>query len=227
MTSVSISQPTLFPWVGYFNIIKNSDVFIFLDNVKFQKHSWQMRNRIKNISKNNDSEVWMFVPTKGVKSDTLIKDVIIDNSKNWKQKHIKTLKNNYSKSFEQIKFLTQIYDNEWNKLADFNIESITKCCKFLGIQTKLFRASEQNVIGSKSELLLNICKKFNATEYLSTIGAKDYLENDKDLFLKENIEIKYHEYLQPKYKQNGKNFLEKLSILDLLFNETLNSKKFI
>ena len=47
------------------------------------------------------------------------------------------------------------------------------------------------------------------------------------LFLKENIEIKYHEYLQPKYKQNGKNFLEKLSILDLLFNETLNSKKFI
>ena len=133
---VGIAQPTFFPWIGYYNIIKNSNMFVFLDNVKFEKHSWQMRNRVKNSSKHSDSEVWMSVPTKGVTNNTLIKDVIIDNTKNWKQKHVKTLKNNYSKSFQEIKFLTQIYDNEWNKLVDFNIESITKCCQYLGIKTK-------------------------------------------------------------------------------------------
>ena len=120
-----------------------------------------------------------------------------------------------------------MYEQEWENLVDFNIDFITNCCKFLEIKTKIFRASEQKVEGTKSKLLVNICKKFSATKYLSTIGAKDYLENDKGLFFKENIEIKYHEYSQPKYKQNGKKFLEKLSILDLLFNEGENSKNFI
>ena len=186
-----------------------------------------MRNRIKNISKNNDSEVWMFVPTKGVKSDTLIKDVIIDNSKNWKQKHIKTLKNNYSKSFEQIKFLTQIYDNEWNKLADFNIESITKCCQYLGIKTKLIKASDLLVMGKKSELVLNICKELNADEYFAAAGSKDYLEDYKDDFEDAGIKITYHNYAHPIYKQKGNRFLPNLSILDLILSELENVYKFI
>ena len=174
---VGIAQPTFFPWIGYYNIIKNSNMFVFLDNVKFEKHSWQMRNRVKNSSKHSDSEVWMSVPTKGVTNNTLIKDVIIDNTKNWKQKHVKTLKNNYSKSFQEIKFLTQIYDNEWNKLVDFNIESITKCCQYLGIKTKLIKASDLSAAGKKGDLVLNICKELNADEYFSTIGSKDYLED--------------------------------------------------
>tara|TARA_B100000029_G_scaffold266572_1_gene262481 strand:- start:2264 stop:2947 length:684 start_codon:yes stop_codon:yes gene_type:complete len=227
MTCVSISQPTLFPWIGYFNIIKNSDVFIFLDNVKFEKRSWQMRNRLKSIQAEREEPVWINIPTTIKNSNIILNDVKIDNSQNWKRRHLQSFRVNYGKNFQNLEFLVNMYEQEWEKLVDFNINFITNCCEFLGIHTKLFRASEQDVVGSKSGLLLNICKKFNATEYLSTIGAKDYLENDKDLFLKENIEIKYHEYLQPKYKQNGKKFLEKLSILDLLFNEISNSKKFI
>ena len=34
---ISISQPTLFPWLGYFDMIDKSDIFVFLDNVKFEK----------------------------------------------------------------------------------------------------------------------------------------------------------------------------------------------
>ena len=224
---ISISQPTFFPWIGYFNIIQNSDVFVFLDNVKFEKHSWQMRNRIKNVSKNSDSEVWVFVPTKEVKNDTLIKDVVIDNSKNWKQKHIKTLKNNYSKSFEQIKFLTQIYDSEWDKLAKFNIESITKCCQYLGIKTELIRASDLSATGKKSELVLNICKELNADEYFATIGSKDYLEYYRDDFEDAKIKLTYHNYMHPIYKQKGNKFLPNLSILDLILSEIENAYKFI
>ena len=81
---VSISQPTFFPWIGYFNIIKKSDVFVFLDTVKFEKHSWQMRNRLKEVSKINESVVWIRIPTKIEKEDTLIKDVLIDNTRKWK-----------------------------------------------------------------------------------------------------------------------------------------------
>ena len=224
---IGIAQPTFFPWIGYYNIIKNSNMFVFLDNVKFEKHSWQMRNRVKNSSKHSDSEVWMSVPTKGVTNNTLIKDVIIDNTKNWKQKHVKTLKNNYSKSFQEIKFLTQIYDNEWNKLVDFNIESITKCCQYLGIKTKLIKASDLSAVGKKGDLVLNICKELNADEYFSTIGSKDYLEDYRDSFEDARIQITYHNYTHPIYKQKGNNFLPNLSILDLILSELDNAYKFI
>jgi len=60
---VSISQPTLFPWLGYYNIIKKSDVFVFLDNIKFEKRSWQMRNKLKSISSGAELETWIRIPT--------------------------------------------------------------------------------------------------------------------------------------------------------------------
>ena len=42
----------------------------------------------------------------------------------------------------------------------------------------------------------------------------------------ENIHITYHEYNHPNYKQKGNQFIPQLSILDLLFNENENSKKY-
>ena len=224
---VSIAQPTFFPWIGYYNIIKNSDTFVFLDNVKFEKHSWQMRNRVKNSSKQDDSQVWMFIPTSDVPSDTLIKDVLIDNSKNWKEKHIKTLENNYSKTFQQTKFLPQIYDRRWNKLVDFNIESIIECCKYLKIKTKLIKASDMLAVGKKGDLVLNICKELNANEYFSTIGSKDYLEDYTSGFDDAGIKITYHDYTHPIYKQKGNSFLPNLSVLDLILSELDNAYKFI
>ena len=74
---VSISQPTLFSWIGYFNIIKNSDIFVFLDTVKFKKQCWQNRNKLKMVSKAGDSFFWIKMPVKSSNSEILIKDVLI------------------------------------------------------------------------------------------------------------------------------------------------------
>ena len=41
---ISISQPTFLPYEGYFHLIDNVDKFIFLDNIQFDKRSWQQRN---------------------------------------------------------------------------------------------------------------------------------------------------------------------------------------
>jgi len=224
---VSISQPTLFSWLGYYNIIKNSDIFVFLDNTKFEKRSWQMRNRIKAVSKESETEVWIRIPTKVDHSNTLIKDVLIDNKQDWWVKHVKAFKSHYGMNFDEIDFLKEMYQKNWEKLADFNIEFIKNCCKFLDIKTKLTRASQLSVFGKKSELLLNICKKLGAKKYLTSVGAKDYLEKDRKIFEDSNIEIIYHNYKHPIYNQKGQKFMENLSILDLLFNEKTQAKKFI
>ena len=43
---VCIMQPTYLPWIGYFDLIDQSDVFVVLDTVAFSRQSWQQRNRI-------------------------------------------------------------------------------------------------------------------------------------------------------------------------------------
>lgn len=222
---ISISQPTLFPWIGYFDIIKQSDIFVFFDNVKFEKRSWQMRNRIKSINQEKEEAVWIRIPTTISISDTLIKDVKIDNTQDWKKKHINSFNAHYGKEFETIDFLKKLYEKEWEKIVDFNIEFIKLCCNYLDIHTRLVRASEFNVKGKKSHLLLDICKQFDTTEYLTSLGAYEYLEKDKQIFDQENIKIKYHNFIHPTYKQRGKKFIEKLSIIDLLFNEKENSRE--
>ena len=224
---VSISQPTLFPWIGYFNMIKNSDVFVFLDNVKFKKQTWHMRNRLKSGSKIDEAEFWIHIPTTLPKTNTAIKDVFIDNNQDWKQKHLDNFQYNYGNKYKEILFLVDIYEKDWDKIADFNIEFITKCCEFLDIPTKLVRASEMEVKGHKSALVLDICKHLKADTLLANNGSKNYLEQDKPIFDEANVKIVYHNYHHIEYDQHGEIFFKDLSILDLLFSENKKAKAFI
>lgn len=41
-----IMQPTYLPWSGYFNLISSVDIFVFLDDIQFNRRSWQTCNRV-------------------------------------------------------------------------------------------------------------------------------------------------------------------------------------
>ena len=45
--SIAINQPTFLPWIGWFDLLDQTDIFVILDDVQFSKQSWQQRNRIK------------------------------------------------------------------------------------------------------------------------------------------------------------------------------------
>jgi len=224
---ISISQPTLFPWLGYFDMIRKSNVFVFLDNVKIEKRSWHVRNRLKVNAKNDERIFWINMPIKIKTSNELILDTLIDNETDWKKLHLKTFERNYGIKISEIPFLAKLYQRNWSKLAEFNISFISECCKYLGINTELKKASELLIEGKKSYLLLEICKKLGTTQYLANQGSKAYLERDMEIFRAEDISVQYHNYQHPIYKQRGENFIEKLSILDLLFNEFENSKNLL
>ncbi len=186
-----------------------------------------MRNRLKIRTNVEEGEIWVRIPTRAAKSNTLIRDVIIDNNQDWKQKHLDIFQSNYGNDYKRITFLKNLYLKDWQKIADFNITFITLCCQFLEIPTKLVLASELEAKGKKSRLVLDICKKLNADELLANNGSRDYLEKDKEIFVKEHIKVTYHNYTHPRYRQSGDVFLEHLSVLDLLFSELENSKHFI
>ena len=127
---IAISQPTYLPWIGYFGLIMNSDTFIFLDDVQFDKRSWQQRNKIKS----NIGEIYISVPvkTKG-KSKQLFKDVEVNNRKFYIS-HLKSIKLNYSKTkyFDKIfPYFLEIEEKICNEkyLSKINIILISQIFK--------------------------------------------------------------------------------------------------
>ena len=58
MTSVAIMQPTYLPWIGYFALMDQVNIFVFLDSVQFDKRSFQQRNRIRT----EQGELYLTVP---------------------------------------------------------------------------------------------------------------------------------------------------------------------
>lgn len=212
---VTIHQPETLPWMGFFNKMIMADTYVILDNVPFRKNYFQNRNQI--LTKNGPS--YLTVPVEA-KSNQLISEIKIQNQKNWQKKHLATLKQTYSKSqyFEKhLPFFEKLYTREFVLLKDFNMEIINYLRAVLDINTKVLFASELDVQGTSSELLLNICKKINATHYLSGRDGRNYL--DTGLFDSEGIEIIYQEFEIPEYTHfNQKVFHPYMSVFDLLFN---------
>ena len=106
-------QPTYLPWLGYFDLIHRSDIFVFLDSVQFDKRSWQQRNRIK--SPNGELMLTVPVLTKG-RFDQQIYDVGIDISQNFEKKHFNSIRSNYTKSkyfkYFKVHLLRQLKTND-------------------------------------------------------------------------------------------------------------------
>ena len=182
---ISIHQPQYIPWIPYFSKIKESDLFIFLDDVDFQKNGLQNRNHIKS----SQGKQWLTVPVLQKLNQKII-DVKIDNSCNWKYKHLQSLKLCYGKSLFFNNYLDDInfiYEQEWQSLCDLNIEIITTMLKWLKISTPIKRSSSSRLEGNGSNLILNICKKYKADTYISGIGGKSYLNIEN--FLDNKIKV--------------------------------------
>lgn len=213
---VVILQPSFLPWRGYFDLIHKADIFVFYDDVQYDKRGWRNRNKIKTV----DGTEWLTVPVETVgKYLQLIKDTKIDNTQNWKRKHLNAIQYSYHKApfySEYIDFFNDIYSRNWDNICELDIYTTKEISRFLGINTKFIRSSEFFTEGKKTDRLINICKHLGATRYLSGPAAKDYIEDDK--FENNNIILEYQEYSYPEYPQLFGKFEPHVSIVDLLFN---------
>ncbi len=211
-----IMQPTYLPWIGYFDLMDQSDIFVFLDDVQFSKQSWQQKNKIKTPQ----GQLLLTIPIVR-RHPQKIYDVEINNSQPWQSVHLRSIRYNYSKAkyFDRyIKDLEKFYFKKVTKLTEFTVPIILWIKDILGIECQFINASELDVKGSKVELLIDICHKIRADEYLSPARAKEYI-NTNNLFAKENIKLKYHQYNHPEYSQLWGEFVPYLSVIDLLFNQ--------
>jgi hypothetical protein len=70
---------------------------------------------------------------------------------------------------------------------------------------------------SGNSLILEICKKGGANNYLSGMGCLDFIQPDK--FKEEGIIFKFQKLLHLEYRQLfASDFQPNMSVLDILFN---------
>ena len=224
MKSVMIHQPEYLPWPNLFLKAALADVFVLLDTVQYARRSFQNRNKIKT----KDGAKWLTVPLKQVSREQLILDMEIDNSKNWKEKHLRLIDDSYKRSVYYSKampLLKPLYEKSLDNLSELNCALIMKISENLGIRPKFIKASELKARGKGSELILNICVKLGATRYISGVGAKAYLNEES--FKKNAIDITFIPPKKMEYKQifPEKGFIQDLSIIDYMFN--IGSENFL
>lgn len=216
---LSVHQPNYIPWLGYFHKILKSDLFILFDNVLLPRGS-SVANRNK-IRDRDGNEILLSVPVKKENEGFMkYNEAKIDYLQNWQTKHLKSIQFNYSKAkffnqyFEEV---SRILNKEYTSLGQLNIEFIRFILKEIKIETEIILLSEiQGDFGSKNDLIINLCKHFNANVYLSGHGAKAY--NDENMYISNKIKLIYTEFINPTYPQIKDNFISNLSILDALFN---------
>ncbi len=213
---VGILQPGYLPWLGFFEQVYRCDVFVIYDDVQFDKGGWRNRNRIKTPG----GPQWLTVPvlTKG-KKFPLIKDVQINGSIPWQKKHIKSIKQNYSKApfFDDYGLeLIRIIDRPWKYLLDLDMELIYWLLNVLGIKTEMVLSSELQVEGKRVDRLIGIIKKVGGRVFYEGAAGKSYINTD--LFEQEGISVVFQDYKHPVYPQLYGDFVSHLSVIDLLFN---------
>lgn len=222
---VSIMQPAYLPWLGYFHRIACSDIHIVLDDVLIDRSSktkFANRNKVRTKPGWN----WLTVPLKttGRSSEMHLNAIEIVDDPRWSFKHWETIRCSYAKApffAEHRDFFTATYSKRWTLLQDL-VRSTTDYLRgTLRIPTEILYSSEMRVEGSKSDLILNLCRAAGATTYISGPFGRNYLQQDS--FNANGIEIQYHDYNHPTYPQVYPGFEPFMSVVDLLFNCGANS----
>lgn len=216
-----VTQPTFLPWIGYYDLIDDADLIVFLDDVQFERRSWQQRNNIRTIK--GLELITVPVISKG-KRDQIIKDTKINIKEFNFEKFKKKIILNYGKSKFFKKYSDEFFE-VFNKsvcqsyLIKLNYDLIKWTCKILKIKKKIYFSSEFNIESKSTLKILEIAKKLNSKEYITTIGAKPYLKRDIKIIEKFDLNVHVHNYNHPIYNQCFKPFIKYASIIDLIMNE--------
>jgi hypothetical protein len=209
-------QPNYLPWLGFFDKIRRSDIFIIEDNIQFERQGFTNRNRILTA----DGVRWLSVPIEHANKPLLINEVRIanDGEPRWGRKHWLTIKHGYCKApywNDFCGFFEETYERKWDKLIDLNMHLIKGIMEFLKIDKPVVMSSSLAASGKKTELIVAQCKEIGADVQLAGNGCKKYIE--QSLFDQQNIRLVFQDFIHPTYPQSKSEFVPNLSVVDYLF----------
>lgn len=221
---VSIHQPDLMPWAGFFIKIVKCDLFIVLDHVENNPRDaafWG--RRVKILS--GRGVTWLSLPLKkdgyekrlGIPINEIEYNVLLED-------RFEQARSLLINSYRNHPFFDQVWDDidsffksDKRFLGTRNMDLIRLLMERLDINPKIIRSSELRAEGKGSQLLVNLMSAVGGTTYVSGVGAKAYM--DEKLFERAGIVIEYNSFTHPNYVQYGSRLLiEGLSLVDMAMN---------
>jgi len=213
---VVINQSNYLPWRGYFDLIHDADIFIFLDDVQYTKNDWRNRNRCKGPN----GTFWLTIPVGGSTRQRVC-DVALPQGP-WAKKHLRALTQSYGDCphfSDYASFFTATYSSlRWSTLSALNQHlTITIGRDILGVKTQFLNSDQFGISATNQERVLALLKAVGATTYISGPRAKAYL--DPAAFAAAGVALVWKDYSSyPEYPQPFPPFDPAVSIVDLLFS---------
>ena len=214
---IGIMQPYFFPYLPYWQLIKDVDKYVVYDDVTYIKGGWINRNNILL----NGMSYRITLPLSKPSSFSLIKDISILPDKVVRDKILKTISSAYLKAphyHEIMPWLGELISHE-TRIGDLNYKTIEFILDYLGIKTKVYLSSNINKDNSLSgqDKVIEICKRLGGDTYLNASGGRQLYSHED--FDKNGIKLYFLDAKDYGYQQFDNSFIKDLSIIDaLMFN---------
>ena len=217
---VSIHQPNFFPWLGYFDKIFSSDVFVFFDDVQFPKKGGSWSNRVKLLI-GNEARWLTAAIDRNYHGTRHINEMSFLGDNPWREKSLKSIESNYRRHpfyGETLDLITPLLLSQEANIAEYNIQAVTTIARRLGVDISKFqRSSALPHDGSSNELLCSLTNLVGGNVYMCGGGADGY--QDEAVFKDRGISLSYQNFTHPVYVQRGRDeFVAGLSIIDAAMN---------
>ncbi len=216
---IAIHQPNYLPYLGFFDKMAKSDIFVIYDDAQFNKSDFQHRNRIRIYH----GWKWLTVPVE--KKRIPINEIRIKNEVStwkgiwWADAHFKDIEDNYKDAAYYSEYadeLKKIYEKRYDKLVELNMELINFLKKAFDIKTEIVFSSEMDLTSRSTERLVEMVEALEGDTYLSGAAGRNYL--DTSLFEEKGIRVEFQDFKHPVYKQRYKGFEPNMAAIDALFN---------
>jgi len=212
-------QPYLFPYLGYFQLMKAVDTFVIFDDVNYIKKGWINRNRIL-----VDGKPFLFtMPLEKISQNKLICDARVSPSlPQWLDRFFEQLRHGYHRAqyYDHcIDVIRPLFYGEDRRLNVFLSLQMKELARHLGIDAELVYSSEilKNPDIKAQDKIIDICKRLGAKHYVNLPGGRELYQSDA--FLENDLELLFVESSPIEYKQFDEAFVPNLSIIDvMMFN---------
>lgn len=212
---LAIMQPYIFPYLGYFQLIRAVDTFVVFDDVAYINRGWINRNYILAL----EARQLFTVPVSGGSQNRLINQLQVYEQP---VKLIKTVQQRYGKAphFRGcFPLIEEILLYPEKNLAHFLDHGLRQICTYLGIHPSWYVSSalkkDNSLCGQ--EKVLALCQELGATQYINLPGGETFY--DHTLFDAKRLQLSFIQPRLVKYRQFGESFVPNLSIIDvMMFN---------
>ena len=233
---IAIMQPYFFPYIGYWQLIHDVDLFIVGDSAHFIQNGWINRNRI--LGQGGQPQNFGIEVSHASAARYISETSRVVNLKR-AEKMCRVLEYYYGKApryHEAMEVIRPILLDEEPDLTRYLVKQLKEVAGYLGIKTEIRMLSEvsERWDCNAPEIIRRTCVHFGYTEYVNPSGA-GMTYYDKDAFREMGINLMFLRRNEDiRYKQRSDEFVPDLSIIDLMMycshdelHDILNSNHYL